>query len=63
VWIVGYGTTIFVVWYVWVRPLELIGSSAQDWSEMGSEWDDVDADTERSPDGDSPSAENRESTS
>ncbi|MBX0297903.1 hypothetical protein [Haloarcula nitratireducens] len=30
VWIVGYGTTIFVVWFIWVRPLDLVGSSAQD---------------------------------
>ncbi|REA00923.1 hypothetical protein DEQ92_19185 [Haloferax sp. Atlit-6N] len=59
VWIIGYGTTIFVVWYVWIRPLELLGSSAQDWSEL----EDVDADTERSPDGDSSNVENRESMS
>ena len=32
VWIVGYGTTIFVVWFLWVRPLDLVGSSGQDTS-------------------------------
>jgi hypothetical protein len=32
VWIVGYGTTIFVVWYVWIRPLKIVGTDAQDWS-------------------------------
>jgi len=30
VWIVGYGTTIFVVWFIWLRPLDFSGSSAQD---------------------------------
>jgi len=29
VWVVGYGTTIFVVWFIWLRPLDLVGSSAQ----------------------------------
>ncbi|MDS0223431.1 hypothetical protein NDI54_19000 [Haloarcula sp. S1AR25-5A] len=32
VWIVGYGTTIFVVWFIWLRPLDFGGSSAQDTS-------------------------------
>ncbi|MFC7130606.1 hypothetical protein [Haloferax chudinovii] len=32
VWIVGYGTTIFVVWFIWFRPLDLVGPSAQDTS-------------------------------
>nr|WP_233340797.1 hypothetical protein [Haloprofundus sp. MHR1] len=32
VWIVGYGTTIFVVWFIWLRPLDFSGSSAQDTS-------------------------------
>ncbi|MDT3437643.1 hypothetical protein [Haloarcula sp. 1CSR25-25] len=30
VWILGYGTTIFVVWFMWIRPLDIVGSSAQD---------------------------------
>lgn len=30
VWIVGYGTTIFVGWFVWLRPLDLVGSTGQD---------------------------------
>lgn len=27
VWIVGYGTMVLLVWYVWIRPLELTGPS------------------------------------
>jgi hypothetical protein len=30
VWIVGYGTTVFVVWFIWIRPMDLVGSSGQD---------------------------------
>lgn len=30
VWVFGYGTTIFAVWYIWIRPLELVGPSEQD---------------------------------
>ena len=30
VWVVGYGTTIFVVWYIWIRPLDLVGPSGLD---------------------------------
>lgn len=33
VWIVGYGTTILVVWFIWIRPLDIVGTDAQDWSE------------------------------
>jgi hypothetical protein len=25
VWVVGYGTAILVVWYIWLRPIELVG--------------------------------------
>lgn len=32
VWIIGYVTTIFVVWFIWIRPLDLVGSSGQDTS-------------------------------
>jgi hypothetical protein len=32
VWIVGYGTTVFVVWFIWLRPLDFAGSSVQDTS-------------------------------
>ncbi|MXR43059.1 hypothetical protein GRX01_17145 [Halobaculum sp. WSA2] len=32
VWIVGYGTTVLVVWFIWLRPLDFSGSSAQDTS-------------------------------
>jgi len=30
VWIVGYGTAVFVVWFIWIRPLDLVGSREQD---------------------------------
>ncbi|WP_167880054.1 hypothetical protein [Halorhabdus rudnickae] len=30
VWIGGYGGTILVVWYMWLRPLNLGGSAGQD---------------------------------
>jgi len=32
VWIVGYGTTVFVVWFFWIRPLDMVGSSGQETS-------------------------------
>ena len=32
VWIVGYGTTIFVIWFIWLRPLDFGGSSTQNTS-------------------------------
>lgn len=25
VWLVGFGTTVLVVWYLWLRPMELTG--------------------------------------
>ncbi|MXR43099.1 hypothetical protein GRX01_17355 [Halobaculum sp. WSA2] len=34
VWLTGYGTTIFVVWYIWLRPLDFTGSSGIDVSEI-----------------------------
>ena len=30
VWILGYGTGIFIVWYLWLRPLDLKGAVEQD---------------------------------
>ena len=30
VWILGYGTTVFVVWYIWIRPIEIVGDTGQD---------------------------------
>ena len=30
VWVFGYGTTIFSVWYIWIRPLNLVGPSKQE---------------------------------
>jgi hypothetical protein len=42
VWIVGYGTTVFVVWFIWLRPLDFVGSSTQDTSlTEGSEQSDT----------------------
>jgi hypothetical protein len=32
IWIIGYGTGIFVAWYIWIRPLDLVGASEQDTS-------------------------------
>lgn len=32
IWIIGYGTGIFVVWYIWIRPLDLVGAAEQDTS-------------------------------
>ncbi|MFC7134745.1 MULTISPECIES: hypothetical protein [Salinibaculum] len=28
VWAIGYGTTVFVLWYGWVRPLDLTGQTS-----------------------------------
>lgn len=30
VWIVGYGTGVSLVWYLWIRPLDIVGSTEQD---------------------------------
>jgi hypothetical protein len=27
VWIIGYGTAVFVVWYIWLRPIDLVGTT------------------------------------
>ncbi|WP_262174559.1 hypothetical protein [Haloarcula laminariae] len=29
VWIVGYGTGIFLVWFIWFRPVDLVGPTGQ----------------------------------
>ncbi|WP_254547298.1 hypothetical protein [Halomarina pelagica] len=44
VWIVGYGTTVFVVWFIWIRPLDLIGSSGHDTSLPDTDAEDASAD-------------------
>lgn len=28
-WVFGYGTMIFTVWYIWIRPRDLVGPSGQ----------------------------------
>ena len=30
VWILGYGTTVFVVWYIWIRPLDIVGDAGRE---------------------------------
>lgn len=40
VWITGYGTTVFVVWYIWLRPIDLVGAGSQEVSRTDS--DDTD---------------------
>ena len=30
VWVIGYGTTVFVLWFIWIRPLNLVGPSGLD---------------------------------
>lgn len=30
IWIIGYGTGVFVVWYIWIRPLDLVGAVEQE---------------------------------
>ena len=50
-WVLGYGTTVFVVWYIWIRPLDLSGSSGQEPTrtdpdkEMNKTSEDTDTDT------------------
>lgn len=43
VWIVGYGTTVFVVWFIWIRPLDLTGSSGHDTSLPDTDAEDASA--------------------
>jgi hypothetical protein len=31
IWVTGYGTTVFLLWYIWLRPVDLLGSTEQDW--------------------------------
>ena len=43
-WVLGYGTMIIVIWYGWIRPLNLTGpnpSEAQPWSDDESEPDEM----------------------
>jgi hypothetical protein len=30
VWIIGYGTMIVTIWYIWIRPMDLVGSAGLD---------------------------------
>lgn len=30
IWVIGYGTGVFVVWYIWIRPLDLVGAVEQE---------------------------------
>lgn len=60
VWIVGYGTTVFVVWFIWLRPLDFAGSSAQDTS-LSEESERSEPEPEKS-NGESTSTDSTEST-
>ena len=44
VWVVGYGTMIFVVWYGWIRPVDFTGAAgtagSSEQSEMAGESDE-----------------------
>lgn len=60
VWIVGYGTTVFVVWFIWLRPLDFAGSSAQDTS-LSEESERSEPKSEGA-DGESTSSDSTEST-
>lgn len=49
VWFVGYGTTVFVVWFLWLRPVNFTGPTAQDLpseSKTEAEGDRDETDTE-----------------
>jgi hypothetical protein len=37
VWVLGYGTAMVVIWYVWLRPLDLVGSNETDERMWGDE--------------------------
>jgi len=48
-WVLGYGVTVFVTWYLWLRPLDLVGpvesarSGESDGDERVDESDDPSA--------------------
>ena len=45
VWVVGYGSTIFVLWFIWIRPLDLVGPSGLDISQThGDENEEAETD-------------------
>lgn len=42
VWAFGYATMVFVLWYVWVRPLDLAGPTGEGESKSGGTGEDPD---------------------
>ena len=50
VWILGYGTGIFIVWYLWLRPLDLVGAVGQDTRATKSDTESVENQTKTSDD-------------
>lgn len=30
VWVLGFGTMVFAVWYVWIRPLDITGPTGSE---------------------------------
>lgn len=54
VWFIGYGTTVFVVWYIWLRPVDFVGQAAQNLSSESK--------TEREDDGGGPDPESHPSS-
>lgn len=46
VFVVGYGTMILLVWWVWIRPLDLVGPSGEQHGPYGSSESDDRADRE-----------------
>ena len=57
VWILGFGTTVFVAWYIWLRPLDLVGSSGQELAPIEPE-EETDTDSEDSSPETADSADN-----
>lgn len=37
IWIIGYGGTVLILWYGWIRPLDLTGPTGQGRSDGESE--------------------------
>jgi hypothetical protein len=52
VWIVGYGSMVILVWYIWIRPLDLSGAAAQESSPSSEETDENQSDETTSHDSD-----------
>ena len=51
VWALGYGLGVLVLWYVWLRPLDLTGPEGSGLRESDGQATDVDSDQPRRVDG------------